>query len=239
MAKTEVAVTEEKSIMAFLASNQGPIEGSGLGNENVGTDDLTIPRLDLIQMLSPQLQADNAKYIEGAKVGMLYNSLTGDVYDYAIVVNLAYEVKWQVFKKRIHGGGFEGSFDTEAEALAHLDAKQLNRDQYDVSETAIHKCLLLDAKGQPDQPCLIYMSGSKYKISREWNSQIRLRAPKADRFATAWVIKSVGEKNKQGQPYQNFDISFAGFIGTDLYEAAKETYLGFTGQAALPAPTEQ
>lgn len=238
MAKNAVAVNEEKSIIGFLSQTTGPIEGSGLGNENVTTDDLTIPRLDLIQQLSPQLDPSNSKFIEDAKLGMIFNSLTGDVYDYVIVINLDYEAKFQVFKKRNFGGGFEGSFDTEAEALAYLDSKNLPRDQYDVSETGIHKCLLLNAEGQPDQPVLIYMSGSKFKVSREWNSQIRLRAPKSDRFATAWVMKAVGEKNKQGQPYQNFDISFAGFLPENLYTAAKETYLGFTGQASLPAPTE-
>jgi hypothetical protein len=232
MAKTDVATNTTKSVMGFLAADQLPAhltQGTGAGNENVSSSDMTIPRLDIIQQLSPQLDASNAKFIEGAKLGHVFNSLTGELYDHAFVINLHYEVKYQVFKKRKFGGGFEGSFDTEAEALAHLDSQSLPRDQYDVPETAIHKCLMLDDAGQPDQPVLIYMSGSKQKVSKEWNSQIRLKDPRADRFASVWTLSSAGEKNRQGQPYQNFKVDFAGWAGEDLYAEARNLYGSITG----------
>lgn len=232
MAKTDVVVDTPKSIVGFLADDQLPAHlqhGTGAGNENVSSDDMTIPRLDVIQQLSPQLDPSNPKYIEGAKLGHVFNSLSGDLYTHCFVVNLHFDTRFQVFKKRKFGGGFEGSFATEAEALAHLDASGLPRDQYDVAETAIHKCLLLDDTGRPDQPVLIYMSGSKMKVSKDWNSAIRLKDPRADRFASVWTLSSVGEKNKQGQPYQNFKVDFAGWAGADLYEAAKGAYQGIVG----------
>jgi hypothetical protein len=232
MAKTDVTETTTKSVVGFLAGDQLPSHlqhGTGAGNENVSSDDMTIPRLDVIQQLSPQLDASNAKYIEGAKLGHVFNSLTGDLYTHCFVVNLHFDTKFQVFKKRKFGGGFEGSFDSEAQALASLDSQGLPRDQYDVAETAIHKCLLLDDQGNPDQPVLIYMSGSKMKVSKNWNSAIRLKDPRADRFASVWTLSSVGEKNKQGQPYQNMKVDFAGWAGTDLYEAAKSVYAGIVG----------
>lgn len=234
MAKDVAAVDTTKSVVGFLAGDTLPAhlqQGTGAGNENVSSDDMTIPRLDVIQQLSPQLDPSNAKYIEGAKLGHLFNSLSGDLYNHCFVINLHFEVKWQIFKKRKFGGGFEGSFDTEYAALQHLDAQNLPRDQYDVSETAIHKCLLLDENGQPDQPVLVYMSGSKMKVSKEWNSQIRLKDPRADRFASVWTLSSIGEKNRQGQPYQNVKVDFAGWAGEDLYTTAKESYLGLVGSA--------
>lgn len=232
MANKDVATTAPKSVVGFMAEDQLPAhlaQGTGAGNENVSANDMTIPRLDVIQQLSPQLDPQNAKYIEGAKLGHVFNSLTGELYNHCFVVNLHYETKYQIFKKRKFGGGFEGSFDTEAEAFAHLDSQGLPRDQYDVPETAIHKCLLLDENGLPDQPVLIYMSGSKMKVSKEWNSQIRLKDPRADRFASVWTLSSVGEKNRQGQPYQNFDVTFAGWAGESLYQEAKSLYASITG----------
>lgn len=233
MASKEVAVDAPKSVVGFLAGDQLPDHlrnGTGAGNENVSSDDMTIPRLDVIQQLSPQIDPTSPKYIEGAKLGHVFNSLSGQLYTHCFVVNLHFDTRYQVFKKRKFGGGFEGSFANEAEALAHLDSAGLPRDQYDVSETAIHKCLLLDDQGLPDQPVLIYMSGSKMKVSKDWNSAIRLKDPRADRFASVWTLSSAGEKNKQGQPYQNFKVDFAGWAGESLHEAAMSAYTGIVGQ---------
>ncbi|WP_027589499.1 hypothetical protein, partial [Pseudomonas sp. RL] len=158
MSKEVAAASAPKSVVAFLSDDQLPAhiaQGTGAGNENVSSQDMAIPRLDLIQQLSPQLDKNDAKFIEGAQLGHIFNSLTGELYNHCFVINLHYENKWQVFKDRKFGGGFEGSFDSEAEALAHLDANQLPRNQYNVSETGIHKCLLLNDQGEPDQPVLI------------------------------------------------------------------------------------
>ena len=227
-----------KSITTFTPGNTLPAHlqtGTGLGNENVTAGDMTIPRLDLIQQLSPQIIKSNAKYIEGAEVGDLFDSLSGALYKQVFVVNLYYETSFAVFKQRKLGGGFEGNFDTQQSALAHLDAKGLDPKQYDIVETAIHKCLMLDENGIPKQPVLIYMSGSKMKVSDSWNTKIQLEGKGADRFATVWTLSSVEETNKQGQPYQNFRVDFAGFAGQDLYEEAKKTYYSMKGQVAPEA----
>lgn len=234
MAKNDVATQETKSIVGFIAGDQLPAhltQGTGAGNENVSASDMTIPRLDVIQQLSPQIDPSSPKFIEDAKLGHIFNSLSGELYTHCFVVNLHFDVRFQVFKKRKFGGGFEGSFNTEAEALAHLDAGGLPRDQYDVAETAIHKCLLLDDQGNPKEPVLIYMSGSKMKISKDWNSAIALKDPRADRFASVWTLSSAGEKNRQGQQYQNFRIDFAGWAGDALYQEAQKIYRGIVGEA--------
>lgn len=220
-----------KSVGNFLQDNDGALpahlqQDAGMGNENVGTDDLAIPRLDLIQQLSPQIDKSSPKFIEGAETGHIFNSLTGEVYDFAFVINLQFEQKWQIFKKRKFGGGFEGSFDNEADAQKHLDAQGLPAEQYDVVDTAIHKCLKLDDDGNPEAPVLIYMSGSKQRVSKGWNSAIQLKNPDAARFASVWTLQSSPEKNKQGQPYHNFKVDFAGWAGEDLYAEAKRLYEG-------------
>ena len=231
MAKSKsVALFQQDQNAALPAHLQ---QDAGLGNDNVRTEDMAVPRLDLIQQLSPQLDPSSPKYLEGAKLGHLFDSLSGDLYDFVFVINLYFESKFQVFKKRKFGGGFEGSFDTEAEAAAHLQATGQSLDQYDIVDTGIHKCLMLDAEGKPKQPVLIYMSGSKQKVSKNWNSAIQLKDPRAARFASVWTVSSTPEKNRQGQPYQNFAIEFAGWAPEDLYAEAKRVYQGLIGGASF------
>lgn len=225
-------MSKSKSIATFVQSPELPAHlqntNSGLGNENVGSGDLQMSRLDLIQQLSPQLDKDNPAYLEGAELGHIVDSATGDLYESIFIMNLYFDKRYQVFKKRKFGGGYEGSFLSDDDARKHLEDEGLPIDQYDIVETDIHACLMLDAAGTPKKPCVIYMSGSKAKVSRKWNTA--LATQETDRFGSVWALSSVKEKNKQGQPYQNFKVDFAGWASVDLYEEAKKNYLSFRGQ---------
>jgi len=216
-----------KSIATFSTSNTLPAHlqgGTGLGNENVDSAAITIPRLDIIQSLSPQKQKSSPKYIQGAEEGKIFDSVSGELYDNVFLVNLAYETNYAVFKDRKLGGGFEGTFESQQEALQYLTDNNFEVSQYQIIETAVHKCLMLDDQGNPKQPVLLYMASSKQRVSKEWNTQIQLQNKGADRFATVWTLSTAEETNKQGQPYFNYRVSFAGFAGEELYEEAKKNY---------------
>ena len=55
------------------------MQGTGLGNENVGQN-VTIPRVKLLQKMSDEVDKYNSKYIQGAEPGHFLNSLTGQNY---------------------------------------------------------------------------------------------------------------------------------------------------------------
>ena len=55
------------------------LQGTGLGNENVGQN-VTIPRVKLLQKMSDEVDKYNSKYIQGAEPGHFLNSLTGQNY---------------------------------------------------------------------------------------------------------------------------------------------------------------
>ena len=81
MAKKEVAVIDSTEL---AVSNDLPdwLQGKGAarGSENVTTDDMLIPRIELVQALSPARKKSDAAYIEGAEEGMLYNNVTRELY---------------------------------------------------------------------------------------------------------------------------------------------------------------
>ena len=227
-----------KSIVSFQSADVLPdhlVTDTRLGSENVSASDMTIPRLDLIQALSPQLKKSDAKHIKGAEVGHMFNTLTGDLFEQCFVINLFFETNFTVFKKRQLGGGWEGTFESEQAAREHLANEGFDAGQYDIVETAVHKCILLDDQGQPKTPILIYMSNSKLAVSNAWNTAIN--GYQCDRFGTVWLMSSVEETNKRGQGYQNFKFQNVGVAPVELYQEARATYFSMKGLADPLAST--
>lgn len=194
-----------------------------LGNEELTADDLAIPRLSLLQGLSPQCDE-----VEGAKPGLFHVSVTDELFEEMYAINLLYRKYYTVFVKRDQGGGFLGSFDTQGEARERVDTAEGSPDNYEITETAEHTLLLLDLEGKPIRVARTFMQKSKLAVSRQWNSQIRLKAPNADRFATVWHLTARKQSNKRGTFY-NFDIDFAGWAPEELYNEARRTYYQVTG----------
>ena len=200
-----------KSIVTFQSVNTLPSHlqiGSGLGNENVSASDMAIPTLALAQALSPEIKKSDSKYIKGLELGHIFNKLTGDIYENVFVVNLRFDTGYTIFKKREHGGGFEGNHESLAVAEQHLVNKTLNTEHYDIVETAVHTVAALDDTGQNPVVAKIYMSGANKKVSDAWNTAIS--GVGCDRFATVWILSSVEETNRMGQGYQVFKATLEG-----------------------------
>lgn len=201
-------------------------QDQGAGNENVGQDDQTIPRINLLQAISPQLED-----LEDAKAGMFHNSVTDELYSEIYVTNLFYSKSYAVFKKRATGGGFEGDFPTRVEAHAHAMTLPGNADDYEIIETGKHACLMLDPKsGAIVQPVLIYLANSMFQFSKKWNTEIELQGQGAARFATVWRLFSVNKKNNKGQSWKGWDAEFIGWLPEEPYLEAKQAYEGIREQ---------
>ena len=54
--------------------------GEADGFEESDSDSYAIPRLKLLQKLSPEVDEDNGEYIEGAKHGQFFNTATGELF---------------------------------------------------------------------------------------------------------------------------------------------------------------
>lgn len=70
--------TEAKKTELGQAIDFEEFAGSGL--EGVGADDLLVPRLGILQALSPQLKKAKSEYIEGAEEGDIADLGTGELY---------------------------------------------------------------------------------------------------------------------------------------------------------------
>ena len=80
MANANVAKKEEK-LPALNLSVMEQDASSGL--ENIHQEDLATPRLKVLMQLSPEIED-----IEGAKAGMIYNTVTNELYDGSVGIKV-------------------------------------------------------------------------------------------------------------------------------------------------------
>jgi len=217
----ELMVTEEAGVPDYI-KNDGPARGS----EEVGQEDLTIPRLELVQSLSPCRDKDDAAYIEGAEEGMLYNNVSREIYGESVnVVPVIFKKEWLVWKDRKQGGGFRGAYPSLNEAndaiVGLVNAGDDPDGSLEAVDTAQHLCLLLKEDGKVEE-IAVSMSKSKMKVSRQWNSIIRLNG--GDRFSRVYELRGVGDKNNKGEKFKNFSVRALGYPSQEVYNFAEEIY---------------
>lgn len=225
-----MAKKEEKHELATVNSgavstNDMPdfLKGSaGLGNEGVKQEDITIPRLSIIQSQSPEIDADDpSKFIEGAKMGQMFNTLTREVYDSITVADCFFRKEFAVFVKRTAGGGFRGSYATQAEAVAAVESSDKPMDM-EIVETGLHFCVVVDPTTKtPLGEVVIPMTSTKLKVSRALNSMIMMQ--RVDRFAGLWKFTTKKEKNDKGT-FFNFAVAPAGWVSAELHAYCKGIY---------------
>lgn len=194
---------------------------SGRGSENVGRDELTIPRIEVCQSLSKCRKRGDPAYIDGVSEGDLYNNLTRENFGPAItIVPVAFGKEYVLWRDQALGGGFGGAFDSE-EAAEEVRLAQEKPDEWEACLTHQHFVLVVKEDGTVEE-AVISMSKSKLKASRNLNSQIRLVG--GDRWCRAFRMQGLPDQNKQGQDYYNIAFRPVGWISKELYARAEKLY---------------
>ena len=193
-------------------------QDSNRGNENVSSDDLQLPRLDVLQALSPQINKKKESYIDGAEVGMLFNTLTGELYPNGVrITPISFKKSYLVWvdRKLDSSGGLRGVFDNQQEAERFVAADN-DKAKLEVVPTAEHLVLLDDGS-----EIILSMSKSKMKVSRKFNSLVRLSG--GDRFSRSYMVTSVEDEGAQGE-YQNINLTQDGYPSQEVYQKAEALY---------------
>jgi hypothetical protein len=207
----EMALVQERP--AFLDPN------SRRGSEDVAQDDITLPRIEVLQALSPQLKRNDAQFIPGAEMGMIFNTVSGKLYGNEVVfVPILFRKEWIVWASRDAGGGFMGSFGTEEEAEEFRQTLD-NPDDHETNLHAVNFVYILD--GENVEEAVFSWSRSKLKISRRLNALVQMSG--TDRFASAYRLKAVEEKGKKGE-YYTYDVKGVGYVPEPIYRRAEALY---------------
>lgn len=222
--KNAVAAGSKNAVGAF-DSNEVPEwakNSQGRGSENVGTKDIVLPRLELIQAQSPIKDEKPEEAVEGH----MFNTVTQEVLgDLVYIVPIFYRMEYLVWKDQDSGGGFFGAFFFEDEAQRRRD--QLIKDGEDpdlieIVDTPVHYALRVDPNTMKTEQIVISMAKSKSKVSRKWNATIQIAG--GDRFSRIYKVSSFKDKNKQNKTFWNYVVQPAGFPPEPIYREAEKLY---------------
>ena len=97
-------------------------EDAAKGLGKLGQEDLALPFLKILGQLSPEVNKRDGKYVEGAEPGMIYNSVSGDLYDGVKgidVIPCFYKLEYIEWKDRGEGLGAAGeSNDSSSDIMS-------------------------------------------------------------------------------------------------------------------------
>ena len=149
--------------------------GKGLGT--IGQQDLALPFLKILAQLSPEVNKRDGKYVEGAEAGMIYNSVTGELYNGVEGINVIpcfYKLEYLEWKDRGEGLGapvaiYPSSSDVLSKTKPDANYKDRLPNGNYIERTASHFVIIL---GDSPSTALISMKSTQLKISRKWNSMM-------------------------------------------------------------------
>jgi len=223
-------VAEKKS--AGLPSNIFE-EDAAKGLGKIGQEDLALPFLKILGQLSPEVNKRDGKYVEGAEPGMIFNSVTGDLYDGVKgidVIPCFYKLEYIEWKDRGEGPGapvaiYDSSSDIMSKTKADANYKDRLPNGNYIEKTASHFVIVT---GDSPSTALISMKSTQLKISRKWNSMmsgIKLKGKNGlytpASFSHIYKLKTTQMSNDKGTWF-GWEVSKVGPITeASIYQQAK------------------
>lgn len=205
---TDVAVKQNNAVAQMTDMF---IDSAGSGFEEADASAYAIPFIQILQSGSPQCKKSDGAYIKGAEEGMLYNTVTQELYSGETgirVIPCHYSNRFIEWKTRESGGGFVAEHMPHTTPPTTKDDK--NRDILPngnaLVDTRNHYVLLVKDDGTVE-PALITMSSTQLKKSRNWMSKmqgIKIKHPTTGQFVQApmasriYRLTTVPESNDKG-----------------------------------------
>ena len=220
---------KEKSDVALTSMFEQDQAG---GLDQMGQGDFAMPFLRVLGQLSPEVNERDAKYVSGAKAGMIFNTVTKQAYDGVEGVNVipcGYKREYVEWSDRGEGTSAPVAIHSVASGIINdatrgADYKDRLPNGNYLENTASYFVMLPDM-----QQALITMKSTQLKVSRSWNSMMNsiklqgkngLFTPAA--YSHVYKLSTVQQSNDKGTWF-GWNIEKVGPVqDKNLYEAAKQ-----------------
>lgn len=226
---TGTELTEAEAFEMAGLEDLGLEDYSGLGNENVGANDIQVPYLNILQKMSPQVDEDSPDYIEGCKAGMLFQSVNKYRWnsDEGVeIIPVAYQRHVIEWVPREQGGGLVAvhpmSIMNDVDwALNDKNIPVRDDNGNLLVDTAQHVVMYRSLISGKFEPAMVSMKSTNHKKSRLWNSLIAQQTiPGTDKQAPRWLFiwraKTVREE-KDGNSWYNWEFSRENVVDKETF----------------------
>ena len=236
----DVAIKEKAGAVANLNIEQF----ADAGFENVDSKSLALPFLKVLGQLSPQVTQGDSQFIPEARAGMIYNTVTDELFDGAkgiTVVPCYYKLEYIEWKDREKGAVapvnvYTSDSDIMSKTTRGDDGKDRLENGNYIEETASHYVLIVEP--EKTSTALLTMKSTQRKKSKKWNSMMMSLRQKRKSgagffkpapFTQKYSLKTVLEKNNLGSWF-GWEIEHVGGVDSeevmkaafDFYESCKK-----------------
>lgn len=219
--KTSLAKKEDSPTWLEPVSEDEIVDGL----ENMRPGDLLVPRLILLQGLSPQVTEGDCK------PGQIINSITGDIWidkdEEVEFIPVYHYLEWiQWGDRELREGIKERTLDPESKLAQMAMRGQKYTDSKGVDQwivTEYHNFVSLLPSRDMKMPVVISCAKTNHKKGRKLLGLARYRG-RFPLYAGMYTICSKSEENQSGQKYYVFDFGNAGWVTQEAYKAVKELY---------------
>lgn len=253
----------EKKATAVVPAGMNFEADAGKGQEGADKASYAIPFLTMLQGQSPQIET-----VDGAKPGLLINTISNELFKEAIVIPCAYQRRFIRWAPRAKGGGYKGEFNPiEVETrklpgLSYINGQYLMDVPKDASQwfdekgtplfdhladTRNHFVLVQNEHGQ-FQPALMSMASTQIKKSKRWMSRIQGlellgtngKPFNPPSFSHTYTITGVKEENAKGHWWGLSIELTAPVADPDVYARAQDFYKSVVaGQVEVSMPEQE
>ena len=185
------------------------------GFENMTQEDMALPFVRILGHLSPQVTDGDAKYIESAKPGMIYNTVTSECFDGKQgikVIPCYYKKDYPEWSDRGDGPGAPVAVHLPNSPIIQTgkrDGSKIRLPNGNYLEETASYYVLVETKGGAMTPALITMKSTQLNVSKKWNSMMKtIQIPDGKggmaippMHGVVYKLSSVLQKNDKGSWY--------------------------------------
>lgn len=225
-------VAKKKETAVAIISSSVFEQDAHDGMDNISSEDVALPFLKVLSPLSPEVVDGNS----GAKAGMVFNTVTGQLYDGTKgiqVVPCHFERKYIEWSPRGQGTGAPAAIHAATSDIMSKTFRKPgdSRDYLDngnyIENSAQHYVMVLDEEGN-SSPALIVMKSTQLKKSKKWNSMMMTAKMVGEKgpftppsYSYVYRLTTVKESNDKGSWF-GWEVERVGPVeDAALYHTAK------------------